>query len=270
MPAPGRIAEEVAVSGTVFWLSATINPAIAEERPDLVEYDQTMFETFLRNLESEGRSPRVVLLSSGGTVYDPSVAAPYTEVSPVRGVTAYARAKLALEQALLSAGLPEACKLVVRAANAYGPGQPARRKQGVISHWLHAAQERRPLVLFGERRTVRDYVYIDDLVDALVKIHVVAGEMPPILNVGSGRPTSLGEVAQTVLDVVGDTTLPIDLRPARPFDLPDTWLDIDLATRTLGWRPRTSLHDGVAAAWGSIRGLSETADRGATSPIAPS
>jgi UDP-glucose 4-epimerase len=263
----GEIAAEVAASHTVFWLSASINPAVAEHRPDLAAYDQTLFETFLRALEPLDRCPRVVLLSSGGTVYDPAAEAPYAEDSPVRGVTAYARAKLALEQTLLSAHLPDTCKVVVRAANAYGPGQPARRGQGVISHWLNAARDGRPLVLFGDRDTVRDYVYIDDLVDALVEVHIVAGDLPSILNVGSGQPTSLGEVAQTVVDVVGDNSLLIETRPARPFDLPNTWLDIDLAMRTLNWGPRTALRDGVAAAWRSVCEPDDTPDRSIASTM---
>jgi UDP-glucose 4-epimerase len=234
---------------TVFWLAANVNPAVAEERPDLVDLDQCTFEQALRVLEASEAPPRVVLLSSGGTVYDTTLPPPYSETSPVTTTAAYARSKLALERALRSSSLPPDRRVVVRVANAYGPGQQARRGQGVIAHWLQAAAVRRPLVLIGDKESVRDYVYIDDIVDALVAIHHADDAVPPILNVGSGRGTSLGELAHTVLDVVGDRSLTIDVRPARGFDVPRTWLDPTLAERTLGWRPRTSLREGVAAAW---------------------
>lgn len=245
----GDLASGVATSETVFWLSSSVNPAVAEERPDLVDYDQSQFEALLRCLESVPHSPRVVLLSSGGTVYDPRSDPPYREDSPVRATTAYARAKLALEASLRSADLPDRCKLVVRAANAYGPGQPARRGQGVIAYWLQAALTGQPLVLLGDLDTVRDYVHIDDLVGALVKVHGFAGDLPPVLNVGSGKRTSLGELADTVISVVEDRPLELEVRPARSFDLPSTWLDIGLAMQTLGWQPGVPLRDGVASAW---------------------
>lgn len=235
--------------GTLFWLAANVNPAVAEARPDLVEVDECAFERALRALEAGESPPRVVLLSSGGTVYDTTRPPPYSETSPVAPTTTYARSKLALERALRSSSLPPECQLVVRVANAYGPGQLARRGQGVVAHWLRAAADGRPLVLIGDKESTRDYVYIDDIVDALVAIHDAPGALPPILNVGSGRGTSLAELAQTVLDVVGDPGLTIETRPARGFDVARTWLDPTLAAEILGWRPKTSLHEGVAATW---------------------
>jgi UDP-glucose 4-epimerase len=239
---------------TVFWLASSVNPVIAEERPDLVDLDIAVFERALEALESDANPPRTVLLSSGGTVYDPANPPPYNESSQVTARTAYARSKLALEQALCSSSLPPGRRLVVRVANAYGPGQLARRGQGVVAHWLEAAANHESLVLMGDAGTVRDYVYIGDLVDALVAIHREDRDLPPVLNVGSGRGTTLGELAQTVLDIVDDSSVGIDVRPARSFDLTRTWLDTTLATRTLGWRPRTSLRDGVLAAWRALVG----------------
>jgi UDP-glucose 4-epimerase len=249
----GCLAPELEASDTLYWRCTSVNPAVAEERPDLVAYDHDQFTALLRGLELVRDAPRVVLLSSGGTVYDPASGPPYREDSPVGGTTAYARAKLELERALHSADLPAAAKVVVRAANAYGPGQPARRGQGVIAHWLNAARRGDPLVLLGERDTVRDFVHIDDLVDAMVRLDACAGGPPPILNVGSGARTSLGDLAEIVLRVVDDPALTFEVRPARPFDRPSTWLDIGLAARTLGWRPRTPMTDGVASAWRHLR-----------------
>jgi UDP-glucose 4-epimerase len=248
-----RLAPDASSSRTVFWLAASVNPAVAEERPDLVEADLATFERLLRGAEATSEPPRIVLLSSGGVIYDPDLPPPYREDSPVRATTAYGESKLRLERLLRNADLPDDSKLVVRVSNAYGPGQPARRGQGVIAHWLHAASTGGPLVLLGSPETVRDYVYVGDIVDALVTVHRTPRPLPPIVNVGSGGGTSLDELANIVLDVVGDPALKLEVRPARAFDLSRTWLDIELAARTLDWRPRTSLRDGVAAAWASVR-----------------
>lgn len=248
----GRLAPEIEAAETVYWLATNVNPAVAEERPDLVAYDHDQFAAFLRGVEAMRRVPRLVLLSSGGTVYDPASAPPYREDSPTSATTAYAAAKLGLEEALRAADLTDAAKVVVRAANAYGPGQAARRGQGVIAHWLRAALVGDPLVLLGDRDTVRDYVYIDDLVDALVRLHTSAAH-PPVVNVGSGERTTLGDLAGIVLRVVDYPALEFEVRSARTFDRPSTWLDIGLAVRELGWHPRVPIADGVASVWRYLR-----------------
>jgi UDP-glucose 4-epimerase len=248
-----RLARDASSSRTIFWLAASVNPAVAEERPDLVERDLTTFEQLLKGVEAAREPPRIVLLSSGGVVYDPDSPPPYREDSPVRATTAYGESKLSLERLLRSADVPDDSRIVVRVSNAYGPGQPARRGQGVIAHWLHAASTGQPLVLLGAPETARDYVYVGDIVDALIRVHRSARPVPPIVNVGSGHGTSLGELAEIVLGVVDDPTLTLEVRPARAFDLSRNWLDIQLAARALDWRPRTPLREGVAAAWASLR-----------------
>lgn len=237
---------------TVYWLASSVNPAVAELRPDLVDADQAQFEGFLAAVRASGLVSRIVLLSSGGTVYDSATDPPYTEDSPVRPVTEYGRSKLRLEAALHALDIADGSTVVLRVSNAYGPGQPARRGQGVVAYWLEAAANREPLVLLGHEGTVRDFVYIDDIVDALVAVDKHGAELPPVVNVGSGRPTTLAELAGTVLEVVGDPQLEFRAEPPRGFDLSRTWLDVSAARDVLGWRPTTELRGGVAEAWADV------------------
>ena len=131
----------------------------------------------------------MVLVSSGGTVYDPAVPPPYPESAPTRPRTAYGRAKLALEgQRSPAAGLPDWVTLWV--ANVYGPGQPAVSGQGVDGYWLRAAAEGEPLTVYGNPDSTRDYVYVGDVAEAMLATHRAAVP-PPVVNVGSGEPTSL-------------------------------------------------------------------------------
>lgn len=253
MTSSGGLEASVASAASVYWMASSVNPATADQRPEQVAADQAAFEALLRAAEALDRPPRVVLLSSGGTVYDAALPPPYREDAPTRPVSTYGRAKLALEVRLRRSALPERSKLIVRVSNAYGPGQRARAGQGVVAHWLRAAACHEPLVLIGDPATVRDYVYVDDVADALTRVHMCGDELPLVLNVGSGTPTSLGELAQVVLSVVDNPAVRLEVRPPRSFDLARTWLDVSAARRSLGWSAMTDLADGVAAAWKELR-----------------
>jgi len=245
----------LASARTVYWLATQINPQIAEQQPEKVAEDLAAFEQFLRTVSTLVVPPTVVLLSSGGTVYDPDVAPPYAETAPTRPGSAYGSAKLALEEQL--AARAPGRFVTLRVSNAYGPGQPVASGQGVIAHWLRAARRGEDIRLFGAPETSRDYVYVDDVARAMRAVDAVPGPLPPVLNIGSGRPTTLQELAETVLAVVQDPAVQLVVEGRRSFDVPRTWLDISLAARVLGWSPQTPLTDGIAAAWAAVRRLGD-------------
>ena len=191
--------------------------------------------------------PRMVVLGSGGAVYDPAAAPPYAEASPVAEGTAYARAKLALEQDLAEHGPPGSLSL--RVANAYGPGQVPAPGQGVLAHWLSAVASGGQVLLLGDGRTARDYVHVADVVAALGAVHRARGPLPPVVNVGSGRATSLDDLLAVVHDVTGIGEDRVERRPARSFDHASTWLDVSLAAEVLDWRPVVDLTEGVRQTW---------------------
>lgn len=245
----------LASARTVYWLATQINPQIAEQQPEKVAEDLAAFEQFLRTVSTLVVPPTVVLLSSGGTVYDPDVAPPYAETAPTRPGSAYGSAKLALEEQL--AARAPGRFVTLRVSNAYGPGQPVASGQGVIAHWLRAARRGEDIRLFGAPETIRDYVYVDDVARAMRAVDAVPGPLPPVLNIGSGRPTTLQELAETVLAVVQDPAVQLVVEGRRSFDVPRTWLDISLAASVLGWSPQTPLTDGIAAAWAAVRRLGD-------------
>jgi UDP-glucose 4-epimerase len=255
------LAPGVAGCDWVVWAASSINPMIAQHDPDRVALDAEAFDTFLAGMAAAGaRAPRVLLLSSGGTVYDETAPPPYAEDSPTVPRSAYGRAKLALERRLLDAA-PDA--VVLRVANAYGPGQQVAPGQGVVAHWLHAASAGKPVHLFGDPAVARDYVHVDDIADAarLVVEHDLRGE--PVLNVGAGRATSLTELLEAVQAAI-DAPLTVERHEARTFDARSTWLDCTRAERALGWHPRVALHDGIAGTWRAV--LAAQHDAGVPAP----
>ena len=239
---PGRIASDIEGVRTVVWLVSSINPRVAEESPDLIDRDRAAMESLITGLQQLDAPPRVVNLSSGGTVYDTAAAPPYDEAAPTGPTGAYGKAKLMFEGLLLDSRLPSTS---LRLSNAYGPGQPTKPGQGVVAHWLAAAVAGRPLHIFGDGETVRDFVFVDDAAAAIVAA-CASEQVPPVVNVGSGQPTRLRQLAEIILSAVADPALEITLDPGRAFDEPRTWLDVSLARSALGWTPTTTLADGVA------------------------
>jgi UDP-glucose 4-epimerase len=249
----GRPHDALLAADVLYYLATSVSPAMAEQRPDLVAADHDLFCRLLDRLAEVERPPFVVLAGTGGYVYDPAATLPFREDSATAPRTAYGRAKLGLEQAIADrrAAVPG---VSLRLATVYGPGQRVSKGQGVIAHWLAAAAAGRPLRLFGNPGTVRDYVYIDDVVDALARIGEFGrdGAAPPdVINIGSGEPTRLGELLELVLAAVSG---PVDVErlPGRGFDHYDAVLDIRRAAELVGWQPETSLPAGLAKTWWAL------------------
>jgi UDP-glucose 4-epimerase len=247
----GVLAHGVAAADTVFYMASSVNPKVAQERPDLVRRDSDAFARLVAALSGLARPVKVVLPSSGGTVYDPMARPPYDETSALATSGSYALSRLQLEEILFDAGgavQPAVCRI----SNAYGPGQRIGTGQGVIAHWLDAVVAGRPLRLFGDPRSVRDYIYVDDVVDALIAVGW-SDAAPPTLNVGSGVPTSLGDLADHLVRVIGHESVNVEYEDARSFDRRDSWLDCSLIEKTLGWRATVALPDGLRGAWMSAK-----------------
>jgi|GEM_PF-1137400 len=253
----GRPVPELRRAAVVFFLASTITPAVAATSPAAVAADVGLLTNLLAALARAGDRPAFVFVSSGGTVYAPSAAAPYTESSPTGPTCRYGQAKLWMERAVRAHG-GAVRPVILRPATVYGPGQVPRMAQGVIAHWLAAVLEERPLQLFGDPRTCRDFVYVDDVINAMVAVYrlVEAQRQAPsalTFNIGSGLRTPLIELLATVAETVARPFV-VEFRPPRPFDRGDVWLDIGVAVLELDWRPSTSLAHGVAATWAGMHG----------------
>lgn len=248
-----RLDPAVAHAATVIVAIGRSNPALAEREVDTATRELTESRELFRLL-SEARQDlpgrqRVLIISSGGTVYDTSYPPPYAETSPTARSSAYSRLKLDIEDAFLAVRSPTSEHTVIRLSNVYGSGQRLGTGQGVVGHWFQALAARQPIRLFGDPETVRDYVYVDDVAAAISAAHSAPTELPPVLNVGSGEPTSLRHLLRLVLKAVGTPEHPVDLVPDRPFDRRHTWLDVGEARRVLGWTPTTGLEEGLKQTW---------------------
>lgn len=190
-----------------------------------------------------------IFVSSGGAVYGPS-RAPHHEHDALAPISAYGAMKAASEYAVAAITRDSATRFVnLRVSNAYGPGQNLSRPQGIIGVAWRNQLLGRPIALFGSERTVRDFIYIDD-VGELCGV-VARSDFSGAVNAGSGQGLSLGELFTAMAEVTGEIPTVVH-HPAREFDLPHSVLDIDLA-RGLGWAPKVPMRDGLERTWVWIR-----------------
>jgi len=188
--------------------------------------------------------PRVVFASSGGTVYGTPPKLPASERMTLHPASPYGSAKAAGETYVAAYqrlhGLA-GCSL--RLGNVYGPRQDPHGEAGVVGIFAAALAEGRPTTVYGDGTSSRDYVYVDDVVDALVRA-AARGRTGARYNIGTGRQTADADLHALVAKTVGVPDEP-EHAPARLGDVRATALDAFKAYRELGWAPRTSLVEGV-------------------------
>jgi UDP-glucose 4-epimerase len=187
---------------------------------------------------------RVVFISSGGTIYGAAKGIPTPETAPTDPISAYAIGKLTIEKFLgLYEHLYGLSFRVLRVANPYGPFQLPAKAQGLIAMLLSRATKGQSTEIWGDGSVVRDYVFIDDVVDAL---QAAADDTSAerIFNVGSGRGRSVRDVIAAVEGALG-APVPIEWRPGRAIDVPASVLSIERAREVLGWIPKTEFAEGL-------------------------
>jgi UDP-glucose 4-epimerase len=187
---------------------------------------------------------KVVHTSSGGSIYGTPSDFPTSEKVPADPASPYAAGKVAGEIYLNTFrhlyGLD--CSHIAP-ANVYGPRQDPHGEAGVVAIFSQALLSGKPTKVFGDGNNTRDYVFVDDVVDAFVKACGGAGGGQRF-NIGTGIETSDRQLHSAVAAAVGGPDDP-EFHPPRLGDLKRSCLDNGLAERVLGWRPRVRLDDGV-------------------------
>ncbi|UXA06853.1 GDP-mannose 4,6-dehydratase [Mycobacterium sp. SMC-2] len=187
---------------------------------------------------------KVVHTSSGGSIYGTPAQYPTPETVPTDPASPYAAGKVAGEIYLNTFrhlyGLD--CSHIAP-ANVYGPRQDPHGEAGVVAIFAQALLSGKPTKVFGDGGKTRDYVFVDDVVDAFVKAAGEAGGGQRF-NIGTGVETSDRQLHSAVAAAVGGPDDP-EFHPDRLGDLRRSCLDIGLAEKVLGWRPRVELDDGV-------------------------
>lgn len=252
----GLLREAVEGTEVVFHFVSTTLPKTSNDDP-VYDVRSNLVDTLgLLDACVEEEVRKVVFASSGGTVYGPPVSLPITEGHPTNPITSYGIVKLATEKYLgLFRHLHGLDYAALRVSNPYGPYQNPEGRQGVVGVFLRRVYKGEAITVWGDGGAVRDYLYVSDLVDALVSA-AQAGTRNNVINVGSGRGVSLNELLRTIAGVVGEEP-EVKYLPARPLDVAENVLDVSRAGEELGWEPKTDLAEGIARTWGWIRTLAD-------------
>ncbi|MCW2600602.1 MAG: NAD-dependent epimerase/dehydratase [Frankiales bacterium] len=194
--------------------------------------------------------PRVVFASSGGTVYGDPDRLPVSERAALHPTSPYGAAKVAGEIYLDAYRRLHGLQGVsLRLGNVYGPRQNPHGEAGVIAIFARTLLAGKTARIFGDGSSSRDYVHVEDVVDAFLRCLGGKGDGRRF-NIGSGVPTTVRELHALVARAVGVVDAP-EFAPVRPGELQAIALDSGAARRSLGWEPSWALADGVAqtVAW---------------------
>jgi UDP-glucose 4-epimerase len=206
----------------------------------------------VRLLEAIRQQPntKVIFASSGGAIYGTPTSIPMDEGHSRNPLGAYGAAKLAAETYFdVYRRQWQVDARVLRLSNPYGPGQNINGYQGAATIFAARAIRQQTIDIWGEGDIVRDYLYVDDAIDAFFRFMntdvAVFENAMPVLNVGSGQGTSLNEIISTI-ETILKRKVPVQYSPSRGFDVDVNVLDVTLAYRLIGWRPKVSFAQGMA------------------------
>lgn len=244
---PDDLDSLVAASDFVFMMAGRSTPAMSDS--DAVGSIVESLVPTLTLLESARRTGtrRIVIATSGGTVYGQGAVVPTPETHTTEPISVHGINSVAIES--YTSFFNRAYGLtatILRYSNVYGPGQGERGGFAVIAAWLRAALEGSPAKMMGGGKIRRDFVFAPDAARAAILASRL--DSGGTFNVGSGRATSLIELRRAIERVTGGALL-VEQLESRPIDVAVTCLDTRRLQRLTGWRPATGLDEGLRLTW---------------------
>lgn len=236
-----------AVSGVdgVFHFISTTMPKSSNDDPIYDVQSNVVGTLQLLNAMVAHKVSKIVFLSSGGTVYGNHEYMPIDEQHPTNPTISYGITKLAIEKYLLMYQVHYGIDAsILRVTNPYGRRQRVGAVQGAVGVFLGRAMTDTALEIWGDGSVVRDFIYIEDLVDACIKAVAYEGEAS-VFNISYGAGTSLNELIAAIENVLG-RSIKVNYKESRTIDTPVNVLANDRAKRELNWAPKTSLQDGLS------------------------
>ena len=228
-----------------FHLAAQADVRVSVERPDF-DAEVNVVGT-LQVLEAARRhGTKIVFTSTGGAIYG-ECDGPADEDHAREPLAPYGVSKLAGEEYLAAYNrLYGTGHVSLRFGNVYGPRQDPHGEAGVVAIFMNLLRGGGTPKIFGDGTQTRDYVYVGDVVAAALSAAEHAGG--GVFNVGTGTETSVLELYERIQAVAGIAREP-ELADARPGELQRSVLDPGRALLQLGWEPRRTLDEGLAATW---------------------
>jgi UDP-glucose 4-epimerase len=228
----------------IFHLAAQLDVRVSVARPVFDAQVNILGSLNLCEAALAAGTRKVVFAGSGGTLYGIPESLPVRESHPQRPLSPYGVSKKAVGDYLHFYREVHGLEFTALAlANIYGPRQDPHGEAGVVAIFAGLLLEGKQPTIFGDGTQTRDYLYVDDAVDAFVRAAERGGGL--LMNIGTGIETSVLELYRVMAELNGSRVAPRHA-PERPGELARSALDSGRAAIHLGWKPWTSLEEGLA------------------------
>lgn len=229
----------------IFHLAAQIDVRKSVEDPIFDAEVNVVGTVRLAEAARRAGTERIIFTSSGGSIYGPTQDLPVAETAPLNPLSPYAASKTAGEIYLdMFHQLYGLQWTAIAPANVYGPRQDPHGEAGVVAIFAERLLRGQPTRVFGRGTNTRDYVFVDDVVDAFYKAAVTPGALSTRFNIGTGVETSDRQLHSLVAAAVGARDEP-DYAPPRLGDVERSALDAGRAREVLDWSAQVDIATGV-------------------------
>lgn len=243
---------------------AALSEVFERERPDVVDHHAAQMAVIRSLKEPEFdadvniigslkiilnclkyRVKKLVYISTGGAVYGEPQYLPTDEAHPINPISQYGITKHTVEHYLFLYNLTDGLKYTaLRYPNVYGPRQYPYGEAGVTAIFSAKMLKGEAPTIFGDGEQLRDYVYVDDIVEANILAMTNAASDNQILNIGSGRGASVNEIFRIIKGATGFAGEAISA-PARKGEVCKIYISAERAKKVIGWEPKVSFEDGL-------------------------
>ena len=241
----------------IFHLAAQIDVRVSVRDPKFDAYSNVVGTINICEAARHGGVQRIVYAASGGSRYGAPIDLPVGESTHVDPQSPYAVAKVAGEMYLRAyAGMYGLEPICLALSNVYGPRQNPHGEAGVIAVFSSAMKAGRNVTVYGDGSATRDYVFVDDVVDAFM----CAGRAPAgttgVYNIGTGKQATVTEVHRLISAMLDGAAPPL-YAEARTGELHAIALDAHKAESELGWKPVVDLLEGIERTVDWLRAVGE-------------
>ena len=243
------------VDAVIHLASATVPSTSAADPVFDIQKNLISTVRMLEGITSESGA-RLIFASSGGAIYGNPRSSPTAESCPTNPISSYGVVKLAIERYIDTFSISRGLRSVIlRPSNPFGPRQGHLGVQGLVATALDCALKGTPITIYGDGSTVRDYIYVADLADLIVR--AIHSDEVGTFNCGSGVGLSITEVLDIVEKVTGAPVKRCH-KQMRGFDVRRIVLDCAHAEQTFEWRASTPFSNAVEKHWEWLLSLVKT------------